>query len=220
MKNRKPETGNRKPINVAHVHGARVSRFTFPVCGFLFSILLSFAAIGPIAALAAPPKTPGAAPAPHVPTGFGKAKFGMTLEQVRPLYPTLAPAPQMTGAAYFRSPQLARYLVTKVRVPGLQEPCTLELRFWKNQLWSAIIHYGTNKFSDVEAILRKEYGPLTSKTGAPTWTFDTATVVTSPGQLWYSFDDNGIGKDVQGALVEAVHQQQQKQKAPAPAPVK
>src|SRR2546425_335598 len=98
MENRKPETGNRKRANVPRAKGVSVCHFPFPVSGFLFSILLCVAGVGRHVAAAAPPDTPVAAapaptPTPHVPQGFGKAKFGMTLEQVRQFYPTLAPAP-------------------------------------------------------------------------------------------------------------------------------
>ena len=194
--------------------------------GAMFSVFLCVAVaatvgVGRHVAAAPPPDTPAAAapastPAPHVPEGFGKAKFGMTLEQVRQLYPTLAPAPAATSAAYFRSPNLTRYWMTQVDVPGLQGQCSIELRFWKNQLWSVIVYYGTNAFSDVVENLQRTYGPPTTKTHDSSWVLGTATITTSPGQMWFSLDDSEIGKDVQNALLEAVEQQKTRKASRTP----
>lgn len=198
MENRKPETRNAKWQTLAG--------FPFPVFHFLFSILLSVAAFA----------APAATPARHAPAGYGKAKFGMTLEQVRQLYPALAPAPPFTAAAYFRSRNLTRYLLAGVEIRGLKRPCNVELRFWKNQLWSVITFYGANPFSAVVQKLQREYGPPTTKSSDPTWALGTATLITSPGQLWYSVDGAEIGKDVQREFMEVVRQQQAKKASPTP----
>jgi hypothetical protein len=191
MENRKCKSDNGKPANVRCLE--------FAVSGFLCSIFLSFAAYG------APPTAP---PTPHVPDGLGQAKFGMTLAQVRQLYPALAPAPAMTGAAYVKSPHLTRYVVPKVDVPGLQGQCTLELRFWKDQLWSVIVYYGTTPFSTVVENLRREYGPPTTTIGDPTWKLRHAAIVTSRSQMWYSLEDSEMSMDVERAFLEAIHERQ------------
>ena len=213
MENRKPETGNAK--RKAEAARRAFASFPFPVSGFVFSIFLCLAGVGPYLAAAAPTAPPDAAtpesmPTPHTPEGFGKAKFGMTVEQVRQFYPTLIPAPAVTGAASFRSPNMTRYMVAEVDVPGLRHPCALELRFWKNQLWSIIIYYAKNPFPEVVENLRRNYGPPTTKAHDPTWVLSKVTIVTSPAQLWYSFDDNEIGNDVRRAFMEAIQQHQAK----------
>ena len=174
-------------------------------------MLLLLAALGSGAA-AKPAETPtaaarAAAPMPRVPQGFGKAKFGISLEQARTLYPALTKA-GATAAAYFRSPNLTRYWMTKVKVPGLKEDCSVEFRFWKDKLWSVIVYYGTNPTPDVMENLAREYGRPTVRTSEPSWTLGTVTIITSPAQMWYSFDDGEIGKDVRREFMEAVQHQQ------------
>jgi hypothetical protein len=215
MENRKPETGNGKPGNVRGV-GASVYQFALSISGFRFSIFVSLL-FSLLVSSAAYATAPAPTPARAVPHGFGKAKFGMTLEQVRRLYPKLAPAPAITGAAYFPSPNLARYWITKVDVPGLRNRCNVEFHFWNNHLWNVIVHYRTNPFADVMKNLRRAYGPPTSEVRDPSWALGTATITTSPGQMWYGFDDAKITKDVQRALLEAVHQQVPKA-PPTPTP--
>jgi hypothetical protein len=199
IEDRKPRTGNEKWYSLAC--------FPIPVFQFLLCILLSGAAVA---------AEPAATPARQAPEGYGKAKFGMPLEQVRQLYPALAPAPAVTAAAYFRSPNLKRFWLAGVTVRGLKSPCDLELRFWKNQLWSVITFYGANPFPDVVQNLEREYGPPTIKSSDPTWVFGTATLITSPGQQWYSVDGAEVGKDVQREFMEAVRQHEAKKAAQTP----
>jgi hypothetical protein len=198
MKERNAACGSAGPAGRRHLLSAGL--------GLLVAVLMS------CAAQAAAPKAKAAS---HGPDGFNKAKFGMTLEQVRKLYPAMEVAPQTT-AAYVRSPHLTRQLLTKVPVPGLHSPCTIELRFWKNRLWSVITFYAANPYPEVLSNLGRLYGPSTTTGRDPTWVFDKATITTSPGQLWYSFDDNAIAKDVQRELVEAIEQQKAR-KTPHPA---
>jgi len=231
MENRKWRPGNGKPANASHIRidERPIFHSRFPVSSFLVSILLVAAVDGAggwHAASAVPAETPAAAapgqtPAPpRAPKGFGKAKFGMTLEQVRQLYPTLAPAPVVTSAAYFRSPNLTRYWMTKVDVPGLHGPCSVEFRFWKSQLWSVVVYYGAIAFTDVVEHLQRDFGPPSTKGRDPSWALGTATITTSPGQRWYSFEDSEISKDVRGAFLAAVQQRQpgKTPRTPAAAP--
>jgi hypothetical protein len=208
MEHRNADAGNANARGVRGMGAACVCHLTFSVSGLLFFIFLS------CAAYAAPPT---ATPAPHAPEGFGTAKFGMTLEQVRQLYPTLAKAPVVTSAAYFRLPSLTRYWITKVDVPGLRSQCDVEFRFWKNRLWSVVVYYGANAFADVAEKLRREYGPPSTKSRDPSWAFGSASITTSPGQMWYSLDDNEIGKDVQRGFTETIQQQRARRAAHPPA---
>jgi len=209
MENREWKTGNGKPVNasVAICHSSffiRGSRFSI----FLLSMCVSFGASA---------ATPASTPLAHVPEGFGKAKFGMTLEQVRQLYPTLVPAPFVTSAAFFKSPHLTRYWMTNVDVPGLKPKSSVEFRFWKNQLWSIIVYYGGKTYADVVEHLQQSYGPPTVKNSQPSWTLGKVTIITSPGQMWYSLDDGDISNDVRREFMEAIQQRQQAKPAQPPA---
>jgi len=172
-------------------------------------------------AMAEPQPTPAgaahAAVSPHVPQGYGKAKFGISFEQAHKLYPALTKAGS-TSAAYFRSPNLTRYWMTKVKVPGLKDDCSVEFRFWKDRLWSIIVYYGANPSGDVMENLAREFGPPTVRTSDPSWTLGRVTIITSPPQMWYSFDDGEIGKDVRREFMEAVQREQQRKAAVAQAP--
>ncbi len=140
--------------------------------------------------------------------GFGTAKFGMSIEQVRALYPALQPAPRRLGAAYFTSPDLSRYLLTKMSVPGLTAPADLELRFWKNQLWTIIMYSGDTPFADVVQSLRRQYGEPSSPGSEPVWVQPRTTITTAANEHWYSIADNAISRAAQQALIEALQAQQ------------
>ena len=165
--------------------------------------------------------TPSPAPAvtPVPPEGFGKAKLGMSVAEVQAHYPDLAPATGPTRAAYFRAPELKRYLLPVTAVPGLQSECKIELRFWKDRLWGVIIDYRKNRFADVRALLRQQYGPPTLDGREPTWIFPATTIMAVPLQGWYAIEDNEITKEVQRRFVEAAQRQRTRQamrKTPPP----
>jgi hypothetical protein len=212
--NQEPETRNSKPS--LGDCGAKPGEGPRPAARTLCVLLLSIVVCG--TAQAASPTAP---PTPRVPDGVAAAKFGMTVEQARQRYPDLAPAPVMIGAAYVISPDLSRYVVPKIELPGLPGDSSLELRFWKKQLWSIIVYYGSTPFPTVLDYLRREYGPTAATTGDPTWTLGKVAIVTSPGQMWYSLEDSEVSKEVRSAWLAALQELQKRKvsptKAPAPA---
>jgi len=214
MENGEEKMGGAPPVDA----GVRARRRESASWGFLLPILLL---VAPPASVTLAQPTPAAAQHAkqqrHAPQGYGKATFGITLDQARALYPALTKA-GATAAAYFRSPNLTRYWMTRVKVPGLTQDCSVEFRFWKDRLWSIVIFYGTNKTPDVLKYLEHTYGPPTVRSSEPTWTLGSASIVTSPGQMWYSFDDTEIGKDVQREFMEAVQHQHDRKAAAAAAP--
>lgn len=175
-----------------------------------------------LAAAVAGAPTPPAPRTAELPDGFGKATFGMSVEQVRRSYPGMKPAVPGTGAAYFNSPNLTRYTVAPAKVPGLPAPANVEFRFWKNKLWVVIVYYGGNPFSDIAEDFYRRYGKSTSEGLAPTWVGPKTTILTAPDEMWYSVADNRITKDAQAALVEALQAQRAGRpaapSAPAPLP--
>jgi len=158
--------------------------------------------------LSASAATPRRATAPPTAEGFGKAKFGMSLEQVRHVYPKIVPAQPGAGAAYFKSPLLDRFALGGVRVAGLGQPVDFEFRFWKNQLWGVIVYYGGNGFSDVAEDLYRRFGKAATEGIDPTWVKPTATITTAPTEGWYSITDNRRTKDVQQEFARALAAEQ------------
>ena len=149
------------------------------------------------------------------PGGFGKAKFGMTVEQVRKYYPKITPAAPGMGAAYFNSPDLTRYVIGRVKVPGFAERMTVELRFWKKHLWSVIFYYGSTSFMAIAEDLHRRYGDSTTQGIDPTWALPNSTITTAPSEMWYSYSDSTATKDVQRAFAEAIQAAQQRAAARA-----
>jgi hypothetical protein len=180
------------------------------VTAFLFCCALSAAAL---ATPARPHKS--ASPTPPGPGGFGKAQFGMSLEEVRRLYPTLAAAAPNVGAPYFNSPLLGRFMLANMKLPGLSERADVEFRFWKNRLWMYLVYPRGGSFAEAVEYLSRRYGKPTLSGGDPSWNLPNISIITAPAQMWYSVADNTITPDVRAAFNAALRAAQA---PPPPAP--
>jgi hypothetical protein len=147
-----------------------------------------------------------APPAPAVeetaPPVFGKAQFGMTLEEMRTLYPEMEDLTKSLGAAVAEGRFIARRVLWKQKLPGLPEPTDIELRFWKNQLWVVIVYFGSNDLDTVVKVLTERYGPPQGDPGSPVWSGAKSTVIFAAKARWYSVHDNAISKDAQAVFME------------------
>jgi hypothetical protein len=144
-------------------------------------------------------------PAPAVetePTVFGKARFGMALEQMKALYPEMEDLKKSLGAAVAEGQFIARRVLWKQKLPGLPEPTDVELRFWKNQLWVVITYFGANDLDTVLKTLTERYGPPQGDPGTPVWTGAKSTVIVAAKARWYSVHDNAISKEAQTIFIE------------------
>jgi hypothetical protein len=171
----------------------------------------AFGAAVAFATPARPHKSP--APTPPAAEGFGKARFGMSLEEVRRLYPALTSAPDNTRVAYFNSPLLSRFMLTEVKVPGLSERTDVEFRFWKNRLWMYVV-YPRGSFGEAFEYLERRYGKPNVPGADPSWTLPSISIITTPAQMWYTVSDNAITPDVQAAFNAALRGM----RAPPPRP--
>lgn len=161
------------------------------------------------------PSAPGpAAPATNEPTGFGKARFGMSVEEVRALYPEMEATKQRLGAPVVEGPLISRHVLWKQNVPGLNQPADVELRFWKNQLWVVIVYFGANDLDSVLRALTDQYGaPNKGDPRAPVWSGARSTIIVSAKAKWYSMHDNAISKDAQNALIEDLRRTMEQRRA-------
>lgn len=132
------------------------------------------------------------------PTGFGKAKFGQSVADVRKLLPAMEPTQAHLGAMAFTSEFLQRFAIKDATVAGLAKPTTVELRFWKDKLWTVIVYFGSNPQADVEASLTKQLGPPTaSSTASMIWRGDRTEVQSVTKGSYYAITENELSKDVQ-----------------------
>ena len=156
----------------------------------------------------APPSLPAAsAPAAPLlpgPDGFEQAKLGMPLDQVRARYPQLKPMPPNAGAATFKSPFLERYMLEDVPVAGLAAPVFVELRFWKNELWSIVVYCAPNLLPEVGDYFTQHFGRPTTEGYNPTWVFAKSTVTMVSSELWYSITDNALNVEVRQEFLRAI----------------
>ena len=181
------------------------------ITAFLFCSALCAAAA--LATPARPHKS--ASPTPPAAEGFGKARFGMSLEEVRRLYPALTPAPPNTGVPYFNSPLLSRFMLKDVKVPGLSERTDVEFRFWENRLWMYVV-YPRGSFAEAVEYLEHRYGKPNVSSADPSWKLPSIGIITAPAQMWYTVSDNAITSDVQAAFNAALRAAQAPPSPPAP----
>lgn len=144
------------------------------------------------------------------PKGFGKAEFRMSPEQVAKLYEgqirTLEGLESL-GATPLGGPYVVRQALSGQRVEGLAEPTTVELRYWKDQLWVIIVYYGENSADSVKEMLTKKHGP-----GAQgiRWRSERVQVNAVDKERWYSLADAELSAEVQKLFAEEMRQLQQR----------
>jgi len=152
------------------------------------------------------------------PTGYGKARFGMSPQEVEKLFKgkvrTLGE--ENLGATPITGPNVVRQVISDQKVPGFDQPTNVELRYWKGKLWVAIIYYGQNSTEQVNQALLKLYGEPTVMAADILWQFPKVMVNTANRERWYAIGDTALSREVQAVFLEELRQQQQPA-APAPA---
>jgi hypothetical protein len=133
---------------------------------------------------------------------FGKARFGMTVEEMKALYPQMEDLNKSLGAAVAEGRFITRRVLWQQQLPGLPDPTDIELRFWKNQLWVVIVYFGNNDLDTIMKMLTERYGPPQGDPGSPVWSGPTSTVIVAAKARWYSAYDNVISKDAQAVFME------------------
>jgi hypothetical protein len=148
------------------------------------------------------PVSPPASPVETEPPVFGKARFGMTLEEMKALYPEMEELKKGLGATVIEGRFIARQVLWKQKLPGLPEPTDIELRFWKNQLWVVIVYFGANDLDTVMKVLSERYGPPPGDPATPVWSGAKSTVILAAKARWYSMHDNAISKEAAAVVIE------------------
>ncbi|MBI3783212.1 MAG: hypothetical protein HY270_07410 [Deltaproteobacteria bacterium] len=148
------------------------------------------------------------------PQGYGKAHFSMSVAQVRKAYPELREAPKVAG--YLSHPNLQRFVLWHQKMEGLPHPVDVELRFWRDSLWTILFYCGDNSFDAVKVQLSKQFGLPASGGTDPTWLWPTRTLMTASKQGWYSIADRQIGKEAQTELAKQAGQPLPKTQNPPP----
>jgi hypothetical protein len=154
----------------------------------------------------APPAPAANATPLYEPTGFGTAKFGMSLAQVWKMYPQarLLRENETLGAAAVGGPYIDRLVLRNQPVPGFAKPTTVELRFWKDQLWGVIVFFGDNDPEQCKAYLAKTFGPTTSRDpDNPVWLGGKVSSTGTYKEHWYGYTDIAMSQEA-GAWVKSV----------------
>jgi len=141
------------------------------------------------------------------PRGFGKATFGMPEAEVLKLYPDAVPLQpgQTLGASAVAGPDISRVVLKNHKVEGLAKPTTVELRFWKKQLWGVIVYFGDNSDAEVVALLEKQFGKSENPDPKQMLWVGTATQTTaSLRQRWYGSNDQKLSKEAQTWFMNAL----------------
>jgi hypothetical protein len=134
------------------------------------------------------------------PTGYEKANFGLSVEEVKKLYPGIEELPlsKSLGAPVIKGPFITRYLLAKQKVPGAEAPVDLELRFWKGKLWLFIAYFGQTQGEAVVAKLKETYGPPTSDhAGYPIWNGAKTAIVVEMKDGRYTVQYNEFSTEAQ-----------------------
>lgn len=157
------------------------------------------------------------------PTGFGKAKLGMSVAEVKKLYPKMEPLAegQNLGSPPVGGPYITRYVLREAKVGGLSKPADVELRFWKDKFWLYIVYFGAENAEAVFNALKKEHGAPTGGADGPypTWVGEKSAVVMERQQGRYTINDNGLSKEAQAWFIDLLKQRMGSQvqvKEPSP----
>lgn len=158
-----------------------------------------------------------AAAKPPEPTGFGKLKFGMSVDQVKKLFPKMEALSLETnlGVGPLGGPNVLRFRLPKQKVPGAKEPADVEVRFWKGKLWMIAVYYGVANDKTVMAALSEQYGPPTA-TNAQTsaWTGQHSVLFVEHGPGQYTIQDMAMMKEAQAYVLDLLRKGRQAEALP------
>lgn len=187
-----------------------VSR-SFSIC-FVAAILTAAALVQSSAA---------AEPSVESLTGYGKASFGASVDEVKALWPdmqTVAPDTQLPSAA-FVSPHLGRFLLKGEQIPGLSKPVDVELRFWEGKLWAYLVYFDKADKAAALQYLEKTYGMRTSGIeDRPIWGGEKVTLQAVGEAGWFGATDNALSDQARAWFFTALTGNPEGNKPPDVAP--
>jgi len=136
-------------------------------------------------------------------TGYGDVTFGASETAAKKRYPAARAVGQLDnlGAPFLGGAHIDRLILDKQSVAGLPKPTTVELRFWKDQLWGVIVYFGDNTDQQVTDLLTKRLGPSQSKDPTRlTWVGTKTQTSATIKQRWYGVTDLALSKEAQAWL--------------------
>jgi hypothetical protein len=160
------------------------------------------------------------------PAGFDKAKFGMSPAQVQKLYKDRVQPlkDEHLGASPVLSSLVQRQVIRDFKLPGVESPVNVELRYWKEKLWVVIVYYGNNGQETVVESMRKVYGPPDVSGQDALWRGTKVQINTANRERWYAIADQALSLEAQALFMEDMkraeeyHRARQGGAAPTPAP--
>ncbi len=145
-----------------------------------------------------------------LPDGFGKAKLGMSPQEVAKLYPELKKLDrEVLGATPVFSPFVVRQLIPSVALAGAPHPVPVELRYWKDKLWVIIVYNGQNSDEQMTDAFTALCGKPSADKPGPAWFGEKVSISSAPKQHWYALADNALSKQAQELFAEEMARQRQ-----------
>lgn len=172
----------------------------------LAAVAAALAWAGAAGAATLPAATPGTAAAQGV-TAFGQATFGMSWAEVRGRYPRAQElaAGQERAAPSIGGPYVRRLLLAAQPVEGFKGTADVELRFWKNRLWTVVVYLGPEPDPPMMTVLRAHFGsPANSDADNPQWTRGSTQITAAVKQHWYAINDVALSAEAQAWFVKAM----------------
>ena len=137
------------------------------------------------------------------PNGFGKAKLGMTVEDVKKVFPNMK---QLGNPTPETAALLAVFALENQSVYGLK-PCTVSLQFDPQRLYEVMFQCGNDV--KVPDTLKKRFGePTQAAPNAVFWIGKTTTVSFNPKSRSFAFFDRSLNEAFQGRLSKYVIEHQ------------
>ena len=132
---------------------------------------------------------------PNEPEGFGKARFRMSLAQVKEIFPGLTGMPEQSaeGRSF-----LGFYSLDNQSFEQLK-PCKLRFVFTSDHLYE--IRFDCEPEDEVVALLTKKFGEPTTESARGTFWYGERTMVTlNPTAKTFAFVDRQLSQSVQTQL--------------------
>jgi len=113
------------------------------------------------------------------PLGYGEARFTMSVEQVKKVYPqiTLLEAPKV-GTTYQSAGII--YALPAQKLAGFNDPVNVTFRFSEDQLWQVRFEVSERDAAVMVDVLTKRHGEPTAGTTNPAWVGEQVAIRALP----------------------------------------
>lgn len=139
----------------------------------------------------------------ELPRSVAGAELGARVEEVRKKHQGLEKLDKDLGAPVLPAPAASRFLLPKQKVPGLEKPTDVELRFWEGKLWVVIVYFGENENEVVLDSLRKRLGqPTAGDALNPYWDDLKTNVTVISSKRYYAVSDRALSEKSRQWLAE------------------